>query len=148
MHISQLKNSNFLTKEDVGRGALLTIKEVTQENVAKTGAPEELKYCLHFVEAEKPMVLNSTNGQLIAKITGSEDSDNWGGKKVVLYNDPNVSFGGKVVGGIRVRAPKEQSATPPASPMPVSTEPTFRTKPGSQPVSSLPSAPQEDDVPF
>ena len=148
MHISQLKSSNFLTKEDVGRGALLTIKEVTQENVAKTGAPEELKYCLHFVEADKPMVLNSTNGQLIAKITGSEDSDGWAGKKVVLYNDPNVSFAGKVVGGIRIRAPKQQ--TQPSQAAPTSPEPTFRTKPGSQPEASLPPASDDDsdEVPF
>lgn len=144
MHISQLKSSNFLTKEDVGRGALLTIKEVSQENVAKTGAPEELKYCLHFVEADKPMVLNSTNGQLIAKITGSEDSDNWGGHKIVLYNDPNVSFAGKVVGGIRVRAPKQQAA--PAT-QPVSA-PAVESRKPSQPQSSLPQAPEDDDVPF
>jgi hypothetical protein len=26
----------------------------------------------------------------------------------VLYHDPNVSFGGKLIGGIRVRAPRKQ----------------------------------------
>lgn len=65
-----------------------------------------MRWALHFRELDKPMILNSTNGQIIAKITGSEESDDWDGKQIVLYHDPNVSFGGKLVGGIRVRAPK------------------------------------------
>lgn len=110
MHVSQLKQSKFLTRADVGRGMLATIREVYQENVAKEGAPEELKWCLSFDESEKPMVLNSTNGQIIAAITKQEDTDHWPGHKVVLYDDPNVSFGGKLVGGIRVRAPRAPAA--------------------------------------
>jgi hypothetical protein len=107
MHISSLKNSNFLKKEDCDRPVLVTISNVTQENVAKEGAPQELKWCLHLEEFDKPMVLNSTNGQLIARITGSEETDDWTGSRIVLYHDPSVSFGGKIIGGIRVRAPKK-----------------------------------------
>jgi hypothetical protein len=44
-----------------------------------------------------------TNGALIAAITHSEESDGWIGKQIMLYNDPNVMFAGKLVGGIRVR---------------------------------------------
>ncbi len=90
-----------------------------------------MKWCMAFNEVEKPMVLNSTNGQIIAAITGSEETDNWIGKKIVLYDDPNVSFGGKLVGGIRVRAPRGKAATAPAP------------KPG-------PVAPPEEDpeIPF
>lgn len=110
MHISQLKQSRFLTRGDVGQGILVTIREIFQDNVAKEGAPEELRWCLQFDEHEKPMVLNSTNGQLIAGITKSEDTDHWVGHKIVLYDDPSISFGGKLVGGIRVRAPRGQAA--------------------------------------
>ncbi len=108
MHVSQLKQSRFLTRGDVGSGVLVTIKSVFQENVAKEGAPEEMRWCIDFVELEKPMVLNSTNGQIIASITKQEDTDHWANAKVVLYDDPNVSFGGKLVGGIRVRAPRNK----------------------------------------
>ena len=108
MHISGLKESKFLTRADVGKGILVTIKEIFQENVAKTGAPEEMKWCIAFNEQDKPMVLNSTNGQIIAQITKSEETDNWIGHKVVLFDDPTVSFGGKLVGGIRVREPRNQ----------------------------------------
>jgi len=116
MHISQLKQSRFLTRAEVGKGALVTIKEVHEENVAKEGAPEEPRWCLSFHELDKPMVLNSTNGQLIAQITKSEDTDHWAGHKIVLYDDPSVSFGGKLVGGIRVRAPRNQPAKPATAP--------------------------------
>lgn len=118
MHISQLKQSRFLTRGDVGQGILVTIREIFQDNVAKEGAPEELRWCLQFDEHEKPMVLNSTNGQLIAGITKSEDTDHWVGHKIVLYDDPSISFGGKLVGGIRVRAPRGQAAKAAAAPAP------------------------------
>jgi hypothetical protein len=128
MHISQLKQSKFLTRGDVAKPVLVTIQEVFQDNVAKEGAPEELKWCIAFPELEKPMVLNSTNGQIIAQITKSEDTDHWTGQKIVLYDDPTVSFGGKLTGGIRVRAPRNQPAPahgilgkpqhPPAAPAP------------------------------
>jgi hypothetical protein len=125
MHISHLKQSKYLTRADAGAGILVTIKEIFQDNVAKEGAPEEMKWCMSFNEVEKPMVLNSTNGQIIASITKSEETDEWIGAKIVLYDDPNVSFGGKLVGGIRVRAPRGQAAKAIAAapkPAPVETQ--------------------------
>jgi hypothetical protein len=104
--ISEMKESKFLKQIDVGVGMLCTVAAVTQENVAKQGADPEMKWCLVLEESDKPLVLNSTNIQLCAKVFNSEDTDDWTGKKVVLYIDPNVSYGGKIVGGIRVRAPK------------------------------------------
>lgn len=109
-NVNDLKQSKFLTKNDVEPDILVTIKSYEQVNVAlETQAPEE-KYVLSFEELEKPLVLNMTNGMLIAAITGSEDFDAWIGKKVVLYNDRTVSFAGKITGGIRVRAPKTAPA--------------------------------------
>lgn len=112
MHISELRESRFLKKEEVGNGMVVTIADCYQENVAKQGAPEELKWVLSFNEIDKPMVLNSVNGQLIAQITGSEDSDGWTGAQIELYNDPNIMFGGKLTGGIRVCAPGARPQTP------------------------------------
>jgi len=126
MNVNDLKRSKYLTKQDVGRGVLTTIKVITQQNVAQEDEPEDLRYTMEFEEFEKPLVLNSTNGQLIARITGSDESDDWIGVKVVLYDDPSVSFRGKITGGIRIRAPK----------------------PGSVP-DSAPAAPElDDDLPF
>ncbi len=128
MNIASLKNSNFLKKEDCEPPVLVTMREVTQENVAKEGAPQEMKWALHFDEVDKPMILNSTNGQIIAKITGSEETEDWTGHKVVLYHDPNVSFGGKLIGGIRARAPKKNGAKPSKAP-PVETGEEFEADP-------------------
>ena len=116
MHVSQLKDSKFLKRADVGSGALVTIRSLTQENVAKEGADPEMKYAVHFDELDKPMILNSTNAQLISQILKEEETDGWVGQRVVLYDDPSVSFGGKLVGGIRVRAPK-QTVKPAAKPV-------------------------------
>lgn len=110
--IGEMIESKFLKKEDVGgeRGVLVTISDIQQANVAMPGADPEMKWTLRFMELDKPMVLNSTNIHMCAKACGSENTDDWMGKKVVLYEDPNVSFGGKLVGGIRLRAPKTQAA--------------------------------------
>ena len=122
MNINDLSQSNYLAKKDVMPPVTVTIAGLTSENMAKQGEPEEMKYVLQFVENIKPMVLNVTNGQLIAHVTGSEETDDWAGKKITLYNDPSISFGGKLTGGIRVQIP------PPAG--------------GSQ------QEPRDDDVPF
>lgn len=119
-NISVLKTSNFIKKEDCDPPALVTIDRVMEENVAKEGAPPELKWCVHFKEIDKPMVLNSTNGQIIAKILGSEETNDWTGHKIVIYHDPSVSFGGKLVGGIRCRAPRA-----PANPAKATTQPAM-----------------------
>lgn len=111
-NISVMKSSNFLKKEDVGDGTIVTIRHVSQENVAKQGAPEELKWCVHFDEFDKPMVCNAVNSQLMAKFCGSEETEEWSGKKVILYDDPTVSYAGKLTGGIRCRAVPKAQAVP------------------------------------
>ena len=116
MHITNFTESKFLRKADVDPPVLVTIGELEQVNVSMPGQPAELKWALHFAELEKPLIMNSTNAELIGNITGSEDTDGWIGRKIVLYKDDNVSFGGKLVGGIRARAPKKPVVKPVAKP--------------------------------
>lgn len=113
---SEMRESKFLKKEDIGRGALVTIASCVKKNTAMEGAEPELKWCLTFQELEKPLVLNLTNTQMIEQILGSDDTDHWIGKRIVLYTDPNIMYAGKIVGGIRVRKPKD-TAPPPPPPM-------------------------------
>ncbi len=103
MKISELKQSRFLTKEDCDPPVTVTVAGVEKTNVAPAGEKTDEKYTMLFQEDLKPMVLNSTNGSLIARFLGSDDSDDWIGKQIVLYHDPSVTFAGKLVGGIRVR---------------------------------------------
>lgn len=119
---SEMRESKFLKKEDVGRGALVSITNCIKKNVAMEGADPEWKWCLTFSELDKPLVLNSTNIQLCEQICGSDDTDQWVGKRVVLYTDPNVSYAGKLVGGIRMRKPKPGAPPPPPSVKPAVTQ--------------------------
>lgn len=112
MHISKMTESKYLKQDDVGDGKLVTVKGITRTNVAREDDEPEYKYTMAFQETDKPLVLNTTNIQLCARACGSEDTDDWIGKKIVLYTDPNVSYAGKLVGGIRIRAPKGAAAKP------------------------------------
>lgn len=112
MNINEMKQSKYLKKEDVGNGVLVTIKSIEQQNVALETQPPEMKWVMYFKEPvngeHKPIVLNWTNIQLCARACGSDDTDQWPNKQIVLYDDPNVSYAGKITGGIRIRAQKKQ----------------------------------------
>lgn len=98
--IHEMVDSKFLKKEDVADGKLVTIKGVEKRDVGTEAEPEQ-KWVLLLNEC-KPLVLNSTNLALLEKALGSDDTDDWIGQAVVLFNDENVSFGGKLTGGVRV----------------------------------------------
>lgn len=133
-----MRESKFLKQTDVGAGALMTIEGCEQYNVAKEGAEPEHKWCLTFAEGEKPLVLNMTNIKLCELMFGSDNTDDWTGKKIVLYTDPTVSFQGKLVGGIRVRAPKVRAASAP---------PVQRPAPKPEPSPADPMDGEFDDGP-
>lgn len=101
--IGEMIESKFLKKEDVGTGKLFTICNVKQYNVAAQGAEPEMKWCAEFHEPDtKPLVLNATNMHLIEAALNSDNTDDWIDQPIVVYEDANVSFGGKVIGGVRV----------------------------------------------
>jgi hypothetical protein len=107
---SDVKTSRFIRKEDIGEKKLFTISGADKMNVAPAGQPVENKVCVRFKEIDKPFVLNYTNYNTIVDITGSEDSDGWIGKQLVMYFDPNISFSGKMTGGLRLRKPVLKNA--------------------------------------
>jgi hypothetical protein len=124
-------DSKFLKKEDVGEdGVILTISHFSTQSVKGDDGVEEQKVVLNFAEAGmKPMILNKTNSQLLAIATGARTAGDARGKKVIVYCDPSVSFGGRVIGGIRIkkipgpaRAPAAPAARKPA-PAPAAREP-------------------------
>ena len=109
-------NSKYLTKNDVGDdGIILTIKGFKTETIEGDHGDEE-KVIMYFIEDVNPMVLNRTNSQLVGMATGAANAGEARGKQVVVYNDPSISFGGKVTGGIRIKkiagAPRSVAAKP------------------------------------
>lgn len=133
-NIHQMKERKFLGQQDVPQPMLVTVTGCNRHNIAKDDAPQELKYCLEYAEfPDKPHVMNWTNLQLCAQVFGSEDTDDWTGKKLVLYVDPNVSYGGKITGGLRVRKPKNQAAV---------------QKPAAKPAAVAVADDDDDSTPF
>jgi hypothetical protein len=108
--IDCVRKSNYLTRADVDPPLPLTIKEVIEEQLDTPKGPEPKQVC-YFNQHEKGLVLNCVNSQTIARITGSRCFDDWPGGQIVLYDDPSITFGKQLVGGIRVRAPRKR---PPA----------------------------------
>ena len=107
--VSEMIVSKLLRKEDFDEDRVLTIKGVKLEDVGNQG---EQRWVVHFREVDKGMVLNITSIRVLEGAYG-DDSDGWIGKRVMVYVDPNVSFQGRVVGGLRLRAPKQRAAPPP-----------------------------------
>ena len=112
--------SNYLKKEDVTQaGVILTIKGLTAETLQDDKGHDEVKHIVHWVEDMKPMVLNQTNRELIKHFTGANTVGELKGKKVTVYNDPSVMFGGQMRGGIRVKgAPEPEAASKPNDEIP------------------------------
>lgn len=105
---SEMIVSKFLRKEDFDEDQVCTIKTVSLEEVAQG----ESKWVVFFRERDKGMVLNLTSIKVLEQAFG-DDTDHWIGNKVMIYVDPNVSFQGRVVGGLRLRPPKKSKPTPP-----------------------------------
>lgn len=132
----QMIESKYLKKEDVIPDKLYTIRAFELVNAAGDNQPAEMKYAMYFNEVEKAMLLNSTNIQLMKMalaVTGPKQAI---GRQIVLYNDPSVSYGGKLVGGIRLRAPRVRQPAPQPTPAP-------------QPVNHSTAVDKfDDDIPF
>lgn len=146
-NINSMMPSKYLKKEDCPAPALVTIRSFSHENVAPQGQPEEKKWIMHFNEFENGMVMNSTNLQLCSQAIGSEETDDWIGKQVVIFNDPNVSYAGRLTGGIRIRAVRRKAAPPPAPRPPA---PAVNRQPARQepPADYDDAPPIDDDIPF
>jgi len=107
-NVDDLKDSKFLTQNDVDPPVLVTIVSAKQYDMSLDREEPRMRWTLSFKELPKPFTLNITNGQVIAAMVGSGKSDDWIGHKIVLYRDPSVMYSGKMVGGIRCRPPKNQ----------------------------------------
>jgi hypothetical protein len=91
--------SKWLAAADLDDADLtVTIRGCTFEEVT----PTERKWVLWFEETEKGMVLNKTNSKMISQLLLSDDTDDWVGRKIILF-PTQVDFQGDQVDAIRVR---------------------------------------------
>jgi hypothetical protein len=121
--------SKYLKQSDVPDPVIVTVGKIGKINIAKEGDQPEEKWAVKFKEFTKPMLLNSTNIKLLELACGSDDTDDWLGKEVIVYTDAGVSFGGQIVGGLRIR--KQQAA------------PTRKPAQSEKPLAEM-----DDDIPW
>jgi hypothetical protein len=100
---SEMVQSKYLKTADVPDPVIVTITKVGKVNMAKEDAAPEYKWAMRFQEFDRPMVLNSTNIKICEKVLGSDNTDDWVGKEIILFTDDNVTFGGELVGGLRFK---------------------------------------------
>ena len=84
----------------------LTIASIGEEEMydAESGGKKK-GLAVHFEEKELPMVLNVTNAETIADVTGSDKLSDWIGRKIIVGTSKVKAFG-KVHDAIRVRNQK------------------------------------------
>jgi hypothetical protein len=143
--------SKFLTKEDVGQGIMVQIKYMAIEDVESDGVVEQVT-TLHFEGDIKPFILKQTNKELLKLATGATTIAGIRGKQIVIINDPTVIFGGKLVGGLRIRSPQQQQYPPAAQQIPQA-QPATRLGQTPEQMGQTPGAPStdvpfDDDIPF
>ncbi len=104
--------SKYLKHTDLpeGEDTIVTIKSFRQEDMEK-GEVKQKKWVIYFEEMEKGLALNSTNGKTLCKILGSEEMNDWKGRKIALYTKDDIEYAGELVSGIRVRPRLPKDAT-------------------------------------
>ena len=98
-------NAKYLKKEDIPSPLDTSILWIKEEEVTTPGKGTETRLVLYFDGLKKGLVLNNANAETLLKITGTEDYEKWVDVPVQLYVDPDVTYGGKKIGGIRIRKP-------------------------------------------
>jgi len=105
LRTADMVKSKFFRARDVeGQPPMvLTIADVTEELMGR-GGRQEVKCFLWFHETPKGLQLNKSRVNVLETAYGP-DSDLWSGKKVRIYFDPKVEFGGRPVGGVGIQTP-------------------------------------------
>ena len=111
-HWKNLANYDYLGAYSFGGMDLdeivLTIKSIKKQVVTASGGKKEECIVATFEESNyegvevKPMVFNKTNCQRIERLY-SPFIEDWIGKKIIIYIEPNVKFGRDLVPALRVR---------------------------------------------
>jgi len=115
---------SFLKQEDLqGKAVKVLIAGVEMEEVKNPDSGKnEMKLVMHFAGKDKALILNRTNCEAMEAICGTDDYGAWVGHPIILFTDPTVKFGGKTVGGLRLRAINGPAVVVPPPPPPVVAE--------------------------
>lgn len=128
--LREIYGGNYLKAED------LAGKEINAqiEDVTIVEMDEKKRAVLHFKGKEKTLLCNVTNANMLEELLGSDDTDDWIGKRICLYVC-KVDFQGKRVPAIRIKEAAGNGGGSRPAPKPVAHEPVT-------------DALDADDIPF
>lgn len=89
---------------------ILTIKDVEEAEVRGKDSGTEVKLTVTFQETDLPLILNRTNADMIAKVTGCSYTGDWIGKQIKIGSSKVRAFG-DVWDAVRVRDEKVTTAS-------------------------------------
>ena len=129
VNVSDIYGGDYLKQEHLyGQDVPVTISAVTVENVGDEGKQQIV---VAFAGQSKRLGLCKTNAQQIAAFYG-DDAGGWIGQSITLWPDPSVTYGGKVVGGVRIWPIPPETAAQPTAAQPTAPQPAAQLAP--QPV--------------
>ena len=89
-------------------GIVAEITDFTEADVSRSDDPtSEIKPVIHFDGDLKPMVLNTTNLNMVVALFGTDDESKIIGQRIGIYVDDRVAYAGKMVKGLRLCDHKE-----------------------------------------
>jgi len=101
MNIYSTDLFQYMAGDMIGQSTIvLTIADVTMENMNSGKGGQQTKPCLRFKERSKLMVLNKTNAKTLAGFLGPE-TENWKGARVTIAA-PVVDAFGKSARSLRI----------------------------------------------
>ena len=111
-HWKKLINPDYLGAYslDPGKDMILTIKQVRKEMITGTGGKQEECTVCHWVENQKPMILNVTNCKTLSKMLKTPYIEKWAGHRVQIYAS-TTKFGGEMVECLRIRDKEPEDAS-------------------------------------
>jgi hypothetical protein len=125
-------HSRFFTQADVIDGdQLMSISGCARERIG-----DDERWVLMFRDSKKLLPLNATMLRVLAQ--AGADSDQWTGRKIIVFHDPHVTFRGVRTGGVRIRWPDREPPRPRGASAPSAPQAT----------PSNDGADQFDDIPF
>ena len=113
MKVSEMFPRRWLVGSDLeGKAFRVKIEAVQQEEVRTRTGQTEAKWVLHLHGAARGLILHRTIAQQVADAVGSDDTQQWMGKEIVIY-PLDMGVAGEKRIAIRVRKPTTQKVAPP-----------------------------------
>lgn len=102
---SKFKGGKFLNVEAV---EAMTESERTGkiDHISVEGVGGREKLVAYIGDLDLGLPLNTENIDYLIEAFGTDETDDWRGRKVELFVDETVRFQGRKVGGVRLRAIK------------------------------------------